>query len=295
MTPARHKTFSLARVRAITAGTLLELIRLKVFYFLLIFALVIIGSSLVTVQFTFQEQFQSLKAVSLGAMSIFAFLLAVLASAILIPNDVEDRTLYTILAKPVPRFEYLLGKLLGVLALLLVATVVMSVLFVIVLYTRQQNAIAQELARAPGASPEMVSAIIAGVKENTFSWNLVPGIAVIYLKAAIFAALTLLVSTFASSSIFTVIVVVFIFLIGHVQGTARDYWLAGGEGSPVAKVLLGLIALLFPDLQLFNLVDDVVAGNVVPLSIFLKTTGLGCIYIAVYALVAQFIFSSKEL
>ena len=57
-----------------------------------------------------------LKDVSLGAMSIFTWLLAVLATAMLLPKDIEDRTLYTILAKPVPRFEYLLGKLLGVLA-----------------------------------------------------------------------------------------------------------------------------------------------------------------------------------
>ena len=64
-----------------------------------------------------------LKDVSLGAMSIFTWLLAVLATAMLLPKDIEDRTLYTILAKPVPRFEYLLGKLLGVLALLFVALV----------------------------------------------------------------------------------------------------------------------------------------------------------------------------
>ncbi len=294
MTP-RHKTFSPARIYAITVNTLLELVRLKVFYFVLIFAMLIIGSSLITADFTFQEQFQSLKAVSLGAMTIFAFLLAVLASSILIPNDVEDRTLYTILAKPVPRFEYLLGKLFGVLALLLVATLVMAALFAVVLYTRQQNVIAQELARAQGAPPETVAAIIEGVKANTFNWNLLPGVAIIYLKAAVFAALTLLVSTFASSSIFTVIVVVIIYVIGHVQGTARDYWLAGGEGSPIAKIFLGAIALLFPDLQLFNLADDIVAGNAVALGLFLKTAGWGCAYLVVYTLVAQFIFSAKEL
>ena len=83
---------------------------------MLLFALLIIGSSAFMVKLTFQEQFQVLKDVSLGAMSIFTWLLAVLATAMLLPKDIEDRTLYTILAKPVPRFEYLLGKLLGVLA-----------------------------------------------------------------------------------------------------------------------------------------------------------------------------------
>src|SRR5438876_8802832 len=120
----RHVWFSPARIAAIAGNTLLELIRLKVFYFLLIFALLLIGSSAFMVRFTFQEQFQVLKDVSLGSMSIFTWLLSVLATAMLLPKDIEDRTLYTILAKPVPRLEYLLGKLIGVLLLLLVSTLV---------------------------------------------------------------------------------------------------------------------------------------------------------------------------
>ena len=117
--------------------------RLKVFYFLVLFGVLVIGSTLFMVKFTFQEQFQMLKDVSLGAMSIFSWLLAVLATAMLLPKDMEDRTLYTILAKPVPRFEYLLGKLLGVLALLAVAIALMSVVFVVVLYSRQQTVLAE--------------------------------------------------------------------------------------------------------------------------------------------------------
>ena len=54
-----------------------------------------------------------LKDVSLGAMSIFTSLLAIVATAQLLPRDLEDRTIYTILAKPVPRYEYLIGKLAG--------------------------------------------------------------------------------------------------------------------------------------------------------------------------------------
>src|SRR5207247_7047387 len=108
---------------ALARNTLTELTRQKVFYVLLIFALVLIGSSVFMARFTFQQEFQILKDISLGAMSIFTSLLAIVAAARLIPQDVEDRTVYTILAKPVPRFEYLLGKLLGVLLLLLISLV----------------------------------------------------------------------------------------------------------------------------------------------------------------------------
>src|SRR6202011_508620 len=116
-----HRTFSLARVLAITTNTLTELTRQKVFYVLLIFALLLIGSSVFMARFSFQQEFQILKDVALGSMSIFTSLLAIVATARLIPQDIDDRTIYTILAKPVPRSEYLLGKLAGVLFLLAVS------------------------------------------------------------------------------------------------------------------------------------------------------------------------------
>src|SRR6266699_544065 len=128
-----HRAFSLGRIGAITTNTVTELTRQKVFYILLIFALVLIGSSVFMARFSFQQEFQMLKDVSLGAMSIFSSLLAIVATARLIPQDIEDRTIYTILAKPVPRLEYLLGKLAGVLLLLAISTVVSGAAFLFVL------------------------------------------------------------------------------------------------------------------------------------------------------------------
>lgn len=292
-----HKVFSLSRVFAIASNTLLELVRLKVFYFLLIFALVLIGSSAFMINFTFQEQFQVLKDVSLGAMSIFTWLLAVLATAMLLPKDIEDRTLYTILAKPVPRFEYLLGKLLGVLGLLAISTIVMGALFVAVLYGRQEIEIAKVIQESGGSglASEQVAEAVRAIKSSTFTWSLGPAVVAIYLKAALFAALTLLISTFASSWIFTIVTSVAIYFIGTIQPIARDYWLADNAATPLTKGFLGLVSLLFPDLQLFNLVDDIVAGNAIGGLLFFKTAALGAIYVSVYLFLAYFVFSKKEL
>src|ERR1700720_1854353 len=152
MSEGRHRAFSFGRLLAITTNTLTDLTRQKVFYFVLIFALLLIGSSVFMARLTFQQEFQILKDVSLGAMSIFTSLLAIVATARLIPQDIEDRTIYTILAKPVLRFEYLLGKLLGVLLLLAISAVLMTALFVVVLYTREQVALhetARQFANAP--------------------------------------------------------------------------------------------------------------------------------------------------
>jgi hypothetical protein len=70
---------------AIARNTFTELARQKVFYFLLIFALLVIGNSAFMAKFSFQEQFQMLKDISLGAMSVFGSIIAILATANFLP------------------------------------------------------------------------------------------------------------------------------------------------------------------------------------------------------------------
>src|SRR6266853_4590016 len=267
---ARHRTFSFSRVYAITINTLTELTRLKVFYFLLIFALLLIGSSIFMAQFTFQQEFQILKDVSLGAMSIFTSLLAIVATARLIPQDIEDRTVYTILAKPVPRFEYLLGKIAGVLLLLAISTFVMGAAFLLVLYVREQAMLHATLRHMSGAPGEQVDDAVRAIRSSALNIDIFPGIVIIYAKACLLAALTLFVSTFATTNIFTIVVMAFIYFIGHLQATAREYWLQEHSSGWITRVLLAVVALLFPDLHAFNLVDDIVAGTAILLTLFFK-------------------------
>ena len=290
---ARHRAFSPWRVWALARNTLLDLARQKVFYFLFVFGLVLIGCSCFMAFVRTELQFQVIKDVSLGAMSIFTWMLAVLTTAMMLPKDIEERTLYTILAKPVPRFEYLLGKLLGVLLLLAISTLLMSALFYAVLYAKEQLVVAattRELAGEPAQLAEALKSVYA----STFSVPLAPAIVAIYLKAALFAALTLFISTLATSYIFTVVISVAIYVIGHLVPLARGYIMTG-EGSFFERGTVALVALLFPDLQLFNLSDDIVAGNAIPLPIFMHTCGLGCLYIAVYGCLAYLVFAKKEL
>jgi ABC-type Na+ efflux pump permease subunit len=291
----RHRVFSFARIFAITTNTLTELTRQKVFYFLLIFALLLIGSSAFLARFTFQQEFQILKDVSLGAMSIFTSLLAIIATARLIPQDIEDRTVYTILAKPVPRFEYLLGKLTGVLLLLVIGILLMSAMFVVVLYTREQAALHETARQFANAPRDQLDDALRALRASALNIDLLPGIAIIYLKAGLLAALTLFVSTFASTNIFTVVVMAFIYFIGHLQATAREYWLQEQSAGWMARIFLAVVALIFPDLQAFNLIDDIVVGAAISLGVFAKIIALGAFYTVIYTLLATFVFYGKEL
>ncbi|MGH7981757.1 MAG: ABC transporter permease [Candidatus Udaeobacter sp.] len=291
----RYRAFSLSRIYAITTNTVTELTRLKVFYVLLVFALVLIGSSIFMAQFSFQQEFQILKDVSLGAISIFTSLLAIVATARLLPQDMEDRTVYTILAKPVPRFEYVLGKIAGVLLLLAISIVVMAAAFVLVLYMREQAVLRATATQMSGAPPDQIAEALRLVRSTAFNINILPGIIIIYLKACLLAALTLFVSTFATSNIFTIVVMAFIYFIGHLEATAREYWLQEHSSGLLARIFLAVVALLFPDLQAFNLVDDIVAGTAISLALFTKTAVLGVFYTIIYTLLAAFVFYGKEL
>ncbi|MGH8102366.1 MAG: hypothetical protein ACREIW_13780 [Chthoniobacterales bacterium] len=295
MTEHRHRAFSIQRVFAITANTLTDLTRQKVFHLLLIFALILIGSSVFLARFTFQQEFQILKDVSLGAMSIFTSLLAILATARLIPQDIEDRTIYTILAKPVPRFEYVLGKLIGILLLLALSTVVMSALFLTVLYSREQTVLHETIRQMAQAPRDQIDDALRTVRGSALNTNLFPGIVIIYLKACLLGALTLLVSTFATTNIFTVVVMVFVYFIGQFEAIAREYWLEQCSSGWLTHGFLAVVALVFPDLQAFNLVDDVVAGAAIGAGMFLKTALLALFYTTIYALLAIFAFCGKEL
>ena len=286
---------SAAPTLAIARNTFTELVRQKVFFFLLIFALLIIGNSAFMAKFSFQEQFQMLKDISLGAMSVFTSLIAILATANFLPKDMEDRTIYTLLAKPVPRYRYLLGKLLGIIALLACATLLMSALFLATLWLRESTVLTETRAQLAGASPEELALAVKEVTSATFNINLLPGIAIIFVKSALLASLTLFISSFATSSIFTILMAAALYFIGHLQATAREYWLSGVEVEWWSRLLAAGVALLFPDLQAFNLTDDIIAGTAVPLALFMNTVGLGILYVAVYFALSALVFSGREL
>jgi hypothetical protein len=179
--------------------------------------------------------------------------------------------------------------------LLAISTLVMGAAFLLVLYMREQAVVHAILRQMSGAPPDQIADALRVIRSSAFNIDVVPGIVIIYLKACLLAALTLFVSTFATSNIFTIVVMVFIYFIGHLQATAREYWLQEHSSGVITRVFLAVVALFFPDLQAFNLVDDIVAGTAISLAVFAKTAVLGVFYTVIYTLLAAFVFYGKEL
>ena len=300
--------FSLRRAGIIALSTVTQLVRMKVFYFLAPIALLFVGLQFFDV-FWYegpeasqpQQELMMHKNLCLGTMMLFSSLFAIVSTALLIPGDIEDRTLYTILCKPVPRLDYLVGKLLGVISVIFVAMLVMDILMVVTLHYRTQ-AVSAELGEYLGAigwGEEEVRQGQAEVVSHGPSLILQYGVLAHFFKASIIAAVALLISTFSTSTLFTIASSVMIWIIGAVQSLAREGLFTKGEygvePGMVDRILGTIISLVFPDFQLFESVSDG-AARVMGIGVFdmLHLGGLTFFYIAIYTVLSWFVFSDKE-
>ena len=292
------------RISVIATHAFTQLVRMKVFYFLAIFAVIAIASNFFDLpqhegpESVGASVLRSIKSWSLGAMTLFSVVLSIVVTALLLPKDVEDRTLYTILAKPVPRFDYLAGKLIGVLLLVFVSLALMDVLMVAVLHIRTTMVIEQqaEMVKAMGWTPDA----IASLREDTLTqgpnWSLQGAVIAVFLRASIMASLALLISTFSSSTLFTTIVSFLIYFIGHFQADARDVFLHAGQAGEgmLARIGTLLFSLVLPDFQIFNVIDAVIEGQAMPLVAVGKLALVAGYYAVFFTIASWFIFSDKE-
>ncbi|HBJ86929.1 MAG TPA: hypothetical protein DDZ88_24335, partial [Verrucomicrobiales bacterium] len=189
--------FSPQRVWTMAMATVTQLVRMKILVFLLLFCLMAIGLGFAFSVINPEQQLNLLKSVTLGALQIFSIVFGVVATALLLPKDLEDRTLYTILSKPVPRFDYLLGKLLGVLLLIGGGLILMDGILSLILWLRQSMLFEDAVARMrleKMDSPEVVAQVRQIVAQQGLTWNLHWAVWAIFLKASVVTMVALLLS-----------------------------------------------------------------------------------------------------
>ena len=291
-----YRAFSPARIWTLATATVTQLLRMKILIFLLAFCALVVAAGFAFPVLNPEQQLKLLKDVSFGALQVFSLVIAIVATALLLPRDLEDRTLYTILSKPVPRHEYLLGKLLGVLLLIGAGLLLMDLAFSAVLWLREKLLLAQIIQALEAKTPEAVAQLQEIVGKQGLNWGLHLGVLAVFWKAAVVAALALMISCFASSTLFTVVVTFCVVIIGHGQGLIREYFLQGGTlAEPVKKLLSALLAIITPDLGVFDVVDNVINGEAVGLGAALAMSGTALLYLTGYAVVSHLLFVEKEL
>jgi ABC-type Na+ efflux pump permease subunit len=296
---------SLYRILTIARNTLTQAVRQKVLAVLLLFGVILIGVSSYFSQMMPDEQIKYVKDFGCGAIGWIGLFIAVLSTAQMLPQETHNRTIYTILAKPVRRSEFLLGKFFGVFLLMALCVALMSLAFAAMLWWQESSGIAatHELYARTGSqwesSPDVMSqyhrdvdTIVAQVQDP----QLIEAILLLFAQIIMTAAIAMLVSTFSTSVEFTVVTTAMIYVIGNLEGTARDVWLGrGAEASFFEKGLLEILSLLVPDMSPFTIVDEILAGNRVPWSHTCELLGYASVYTVVILTVSQLIFEYREI
>jgi ABC-type transport system involved in multi-copper enzyme maturation permease subunit len=221
-----------------------------------------------------REQSRMLISGGLSAIAVFGILLAIFVAAFLIPQELESRTVYAILAKPVRRFEFVLGKYVGALIILAVITVVMTAVLIGVLLLQNQ--------------------LVTDLPDSVFDPN-IPGVvfaaAMSYCSVAVLTGLIVLISTISSTTM-TVISAFIIWAVGSLQPTIHD--LAENAEIPATKLLLRVIYTIVPKLANFDFRNEV--SNYLQFSYMSGASAIvqGIAYTIVVLILASIFFNDRQ-
>jgi ABC-type transport system involved in multi-copper enzyme maturation permease subunit len=260
------------RILAIGHNTFRENIRDKILYNLILFALIMILSSIALGQLTLGLESKMIIDLGLTSVSVFGTLIAIFIGISLVYKEIEKRTVYALLAKPVHRWEFITGKYLGLLFTLLVNVVIMTVGIALTL-------------------------LYQGGNEPGVFVRLLPAAYLIYLSLALTTALALVFSTFSTpalSALFTL----FLWIIGHFNADLLQFATLTKSATvgKVAKVLYYALPNFsnFTTLDSRNIIQSAAHSHPMDGIAILWVTVYALLYCGTLVAVAILIFSRRD-
>jgi ABC-type transport system involved in multi-copper enzyme maturation permease subunit len=263
-------------VRTVAVNVFRESVRDRVPYNLVLFAVLLIGSSYLLGQLTAGQDIKIIKDLGLAATAVFGLFIAVFIGIGLVSKEVERRSIYALLAKPVSRPQFIAGKYAGLVLTLAVNVAVMSAALYAVLAWMSwiEPAAARAAWEAPAADPRLLIAIL-----------------LIFIELMLVTALALFFSTF-STPILSAALTAGLYIAGHFNADLRNFETVV-DSAPAAWLARGLYHVL-PDFAAFDVKLQVVHGLPLPAGYVASTAAYGALYIAALLLAATFIFSRRD-
>ena len=251
-------------IRAIAVNTFREAIRDRILYLFIGFAVIMVISTKLFGMLTVGDESKIVKDIGLAAMQFFSMLIAVMMSMLLISREVDNRTVFNILSKPVRRWQFILGKYLGLVAIVAVNLLLITVILVamVLIYTGQFD-------------PMLVFAAFMTMLEMS----------VVAAFATFFAVLT--------RPILGSLMTLAMFIVGH---TSADLWMLTRHlPGTFTRAVITVVYYLVPNLERFNFKTEVVHD----LPIQPAAVGWAVVYASAFVAVLLFLaalrFRTKDL
>ncbi len=253
-----------------------ESVRDRVLYNLVLFAVLLMGASYLIGQLTAGQDVKIIKDLGLAATAVFGLFIAVFIGIGLVAKEVERRSVYALLSKPIRRHEFIAGKYLGLVFTLAVNVAVMAASLYVVLAYMAWGAddIVRRSWDAPATDPAMLKAVF-----------------LIFVELCVVTAMALFFSTF-STPILSAVFTFGLYIVGHFSADLKNFQVV--VESPVAVSLARGLYYVLPNLAAFDIKADVVHGQPIGAAYLGITTAYGLVYIVLLVLAAMVIFSRRD-
>src|SRR5258708_38616 len=255
------------RVFAIARNAFREAVRDRVLYNLVVFVLLLIAAAIFLGEISAGQEAKIIVDLGLSAILLFGVFIAIFVGVGLVYKEIERRTLYAILSKPIGRGEFLLGKYLGLCLTLLVNVAIMGAgLSLALVYVKR------------GWDP-----LVARI------W---PAILLLYVELIILTGVAMLFSSFSSPAV-SALLTFFVFVIGHFSADLKT--LSQSTPSMPTRWLFAGLYYLLPNLSNYNAIDAAAHGLSPELIFLITTTVYGMIYGGVLLATTTLVFRRRNL
>jgi ABC-type transport system involved in multi-copper enzyme maturation permease subunit len=253
-----------------------ESVRDRVPYNLVLFAILLIGSSFLLGQLTAGQDIKIIKDLGLAATAAFGLFIAIFIGIGLVSKEVERRSIYSLLSKPVSRAQFIAGKYAGLVLTLAVNVGAMTLALYAVLacLTWTGSDAFKAGWDAPGIDPRLLTATL-----------------LIFVELMLITAVALFFSTF-STPVLSAALTFGIYVAGHFNTELRNFDQVA-TSKPAAWMARGLYHVI-PDLSAFDVKTQVVHGLPVTPGYVMWTVGYGLTYIAALVLASTAIFARRD-
>lgn len=265
-------------IKALAGITFKEGVRDRALYGIFIFSFSVMILGLIVLSFFGQNLDKIASDFMLSSLTFAGLLISFFISPQLVAKDLDRKTIYVILAKPISRSDYILGKYAGILLLVTVATTILAFF-----------ALAGVL-----LAKSMYAAYFEGFRMDAFLLAILGE----WLVFALINGLVVFFASFSSSGFLTLLFSVSIYIVGENVETVYRYLQTATAEIPLSGPVHFLIEIsryIFPNMALFDLKAQAAHGILLPFSYVASISVYAAGYIAILLFLASFFFKRREL